>query len=65
MCEVVLYGNSEFSLYNDGWSPDDKNALAHMKALELFEFIYSLYTLSRSWLYLKMLLLKFRVKMQI
>ena len=41
MCEVVLYGDSEFSQYSDGWSPEDKkNALAHMKAL-----IYSLIAL--------------------
>ena len=63
MCEVVLYGNSEFSLYNDGWSPEDKkNALAHMKALESFEFIYSLIALSRSLLYLKDAVIKVQGK---
>lgn len=37
MCEVMLHGDSNYPLYNKGWSPDDKkNALAHMKALESF-----------------------------
>ena len=50
----MLYGDSDFLQYSDGWSPEDKkNALAHMKALESFEFIYSLIALSRSLLYLK------------
>jgi len=55
MCEVILYGDSDFPLYNDGsWTPEDKrNALAHMKALETFEFLYSMVTLHRSLFYLK------------
>ena len=54
MCKVIVYGNSEFETYNDRWSPEDKrNALAHLKALESFEFIYVLITLQRSLLYLK------------
>lgn len=54
MCEVIIYGNSEYEKYNDGWSPEDKrNALAHLRALESFEFIYVLITLQRSLLYLK------------
>ena len=54
MLEVIIYGNSEFETYNDNWTPEDKrNALAHPKALESFEFIYILITLQRSLLYLK------------
>ena len=54
LCEVIIYGNSEFDAYNDGWSPEDKrNALAHLKALESFEFVYVLISLQRSLLYLK------------
>ena len=55
MCEVILYGNSEFhEYYNDGWIAEDKrNALAHMKMLESFDFLYSLVTLFRSLLYIK------------
>lgn len=33
LCEVVIYGSSEFCNFNDGWSAEDKkNALAHLKA---------------------------------
>ena len=54
MFEVILYGSSDFPLFNDGWSSEDKqNALAYMKKLESFEFVYSMVTLSRSLLYLK------------
>ena len=54
MLEVIVNGNSEFQMYNDGWSPDDKrNALAHLKAIESFEFIYVVNTLHRSLYYLK------------
>ena len=32
MLEVIVNGNIEVQMYNDGWSPDDKrNALAHLK----------------------------------
>ena len=35
------------------WKPEDKrNALAHMKALESFEFLYSMVSLHRSLFYL-------------
>ncbi len=35
MGEVIIYGNSEFESYNDGWNAEDKkNSLAHLKALE-------------------------------
>ena len=54
MFEVIVNGNSEFQMYNDGWSPDDKrNALAHLKAIESFEFVYVVNTLHRSLYYLK------------
>ena len=50
MCEVILYGDPNFPLYNNNWSPEDKrNALAYLKALESF---YTVVTLSRSLLYL-------------
>ena len=54
MCEVIIYGNSDFEAYNDAWLPEDKrNALAYLKALESFEFVYVLFALQRSLLYLK------------
>ena len=54
MCEVVLYGDDNFETHNDGWIADDKrNALAYLKILESFEFIYALVTLQRSLIYLK------------
>ena len=64
MCEVVPHGDTDFPLYSDGsWSPDDKkNALAHMKALESFEFLYSIITLQRSLSYLKDAVVKIQGK---
>ena len=54
MCEVILYGDPDYPVYNDNWPAEDKkNALAYLKALECFEFIYYLVTLSRTLLYLK------------
>ena len=54
MCEVILYGDPDYPVFNDSWSAEDKrNALVHLKALECFEFIYCLVTLSRTLLYLK------------
>ena len=39
MCEVIIYGVSEYEKYSDGWIPEDKrNALVHLKVLESFEF---------------------------
>ena len=63
MFEVILYGSSDFPLSNDGRSSEDKqNALAYMKKLESFEFIYSMVTLSRSLLYLKQAVVNLQVK---
>lgn len=54
MCEVIVYGNSEYELYNEGWSVDNKrNAQAHLNMLLSFEFVYTLVALQRSLLYLK------------
>ena len=54
MCEVIIYGNSEYNMYNEGWSVEDKrNAQAHLNALVSFEFVYALVTLQRSLLYLR------------
>ena len=54
MCEVIIYGNSDFEAYNDAWLSEDKrNALAYLKAIESFEFVYVLICLQRSLLYLK------------
>ena len=39
-----------------------KNALAHMKALESFEFVYSIITLQRSLSYLKDAIVKIHGK---
>ena len=63
MCGVILYGDPGFPLYNDNWSPEGKrNALAYLKALESFEFIYTMMTLSRSLLYLKEAVVKIQGK---
>ena len=56
MFEAIIYGTSEsdFESYNDGWTADDKtNAMAHLKAVTNFEFIYALVTLQRSLLYFR------------
>lgn len=54
MLEVIVNGDSEFQMYNDGWTPEDKrNALAHLKEIESFEFVYIINTLQHSLLYLK------------
>ena len=54
VCEVIIFGNSEFEMYNEGWAVEDKrNTQAHLNALMSFEFVYALVTLQRSLLYLK------------
>lgn len=63
MCEVMLYGDPDIPQFNDNWSAEDKkNALAYLKLLESFEFIYSLVTISRSLLYLKEAVVKLQGK---
>ncbi len=64
MCEVILYGDDDFPLYNNGsWTPEDKrNALAHLTGIESFEFLYSLITLHRSLFYLKEAVVKLQGK---
>ena len=54
MCEVIMFGNSNFEMYNEGWAVEDKrNAQAYLNTLMSFEFVYSLVTLQHSLLYLK------------
>ena len=56
MLEAIIYGisDTEFASYNDGWTADDKtNAMAHLKAVANFEFIYALVTLQCSLLYFR------------
>ena len=65
MCEVIIYGDSEYELYNEGWSVEDKrNAQAHLNALTSFEFVYTLVTLQRSLMYLKEALVKLQGQSQ-
>ena len=46
MCEVILYGDFDYSLYSDNWPAEHKkNALAYLKILESFEFIFCIVTL--------------------
>ena len=65
MCEVIIYGDSDYEMYNEGWSVQDKrNAQAHLNALESFEFVYTLVTLQRSLLYLKEAVVKLQGQSQ-
>ena len=48
MCGVMISGSEHYPMFSDGFSPEDKkNALAHMRALDSFSFLYSLVVLSR------------------
>ena len=63
MCEIIIYGGSDFLQYCDGWTADDKkNALAHLKCLECFEFIYCVITVSHCFVYLKEAVVKIQGK---
>ena len=54
MCEVIIYGDDNYDPYSEGWTAEDKqNALAHLRMLESFNFIYALATLQRTLLYLR------------
>ena len=53
MCEVVIYGDSEYEIYNAGRSVEERNAQAHLNVLESFESVYIPITQQRSLLYLK------------
>lgn len=66
-CEAIIYGTVEegFEDYSDGWTSDDKkDALAYLKLIESFEFIYVLVTLQRSLLYIKEASVKLQGKEQ-
>jgi hypothetical protein len=44
----MLFGSEHYPMYSDGFSAEDKkNALAHLKSLETFSFIYSVVVLYR------------------
>jgi hypothetical protein len=52
MCEAIVYGSEHYSMFSDGFSADDKkNAIAHLKSLESFSFIYALVVLHRALSY--------------
>ena len=54
MCEVIIYGDTDFELYNGNWSADDKrNAMAYHKTLESFEFIFPSSHFAKSLQYLR------------
>ena len=53
MCEVIIFGDDNFELFNDNWSADDKKAMAYLKTLETFEFIFCLVTLLHCLYYLR------------
>ena len=41
MSEVIIFGDDNYELFNDNWPADDKkNAMAYLKVLETFEFIF-------------------------
>ena len=48
MCGVMLFGSEFYPMFSDGFSAEDKkNALAHLKSLETFLYIYSMVVLYR------------------
>ena len=65
MCEVIIYGDDGFELFNDNWQAEDKrNAKAHLKSLESFEFLYTLVTIQRCLMYIKEAVVKLQGKSQ-
>ena len=65
MCEVIVYGDPEFELYNDNWTAENKrNAMAHLKAIEKFEFLYTLVTLQCCLMYLQEAVVKLQGESQ-
>ena len=51
MCEAMIYGDPAYPQFSD-WSAEDKrNAMAYLKAMESFEFVYCLIALQRTLLY--------------
>ena len=62
-CEFIVYGCAKIPQYNDNWDASDKkNALAHLKSLESFEFIVSMIILQRTLMYLKEAVVKIQGK---
>lgn len=49
----MIYGDQAYPQFSD-WSAEDKrNAMAHLKAMESFEFVYCLVALQRTLLYFR------------
>ena len=48
MCGVMMFGSEHYPTFSNGFSAEDqKNALAYLKSLETFSFIYSMVALYR------------------
>jgi len=65
--EAIVYGNiaEEFEEYREGWTAEDKkDALAYLKTVESFEFVYTLIVLQRSLMYFKEASVKLQGKQQ-
>ena len=61
--QIIIYGGNDFPQYNDGWTAEDKkNALAHLKCVESFEFIYCMITISCCLMHLKEAVVKIQGK---
>ena len=65
MCEGLIYGDNDYPNYSDNWPAEDKrNAMAHLKTLQSFDFVYSLVVLQRCLLYLRGAAVKLQGKSQ-
>ena len=54
LCEVIIYGSRHYAMFSDGFSADDKkDAVAHLKSLESFSFIYAMVVLHRTLSYVR------------